>query len=182
MQKFAQLCVCLLIGSLLVGCAPLIFFDESQPSFVKKEAKFKKRFLGEYANYQDSSVINVFDQSIWIRPDWFDEQRGDTLFRISENSILKYYKKKYFLNYKDIDGYWMLQLMDLKDEKLSFYCLTLPDSDEEMTELGTMMEIRNECGELVKVVMHPTRKGINQLIRDDNLDKLSEYHRIDDQH
>lgn len=165
--------------SLLTRCAAPIFFQESQPAFVKQKDQFKSKFHGQYLDALDSASVVVSERTILIDPNWSENGGIDTLFTLSERNVLKYYKKKYFLNFKDQEGLWNLQLVELKDNDLIFYCFNVIEEEPGAEEIN-MVEIRNDCGDLVKFVMNPTRKGMKQLIREENLQKLNVYTRVDE--
>lgn len=108
----------------------------------------------------------------------FTWMERDTIFTVSAENVIKFYKKKYFLNYQDDDGYWLVNLMELKDNMLTFYCIVPPEGEEELEKLTAIQEVRNECGELVKIVLYPTRKGLKKLITEEYLLSLKTYYKI----
>lgn len=162
----------------LSSCLAPVFFTESQPSFVKSETEFKKEYHGKYFNYEDSVHLTILSESILVDPHWFGEEKRDTLFSISETNVLKSHRGKYFLNYLDFDNSWALLLVRVDQDILSFYCLNLSNSDESIKKLGTVTEIRDECGDVVKTVFDPSKKGFKKLTKERNLIVLSLYQKI----
>lgn len=171
--------VLILVSCILGSCAAPIFFETSQPSFKREQSQFKSRFIGEYFDRVDSSGLIISKKSIRIEPYYFGTSRLDTMFSISTKNVLKYYKKRYFLNYKFDEGDWGLHIIDLKKDQLTFYCFNIPDDVTYLKKLGTIKEVRNECGELVKIVVNPTRAGFARLLDDENLESLVVYQKAD---
>lgn len=161
------------------GCVAPIYFNEPQPSFVDQEEGFPTSYLGRYLNYEDSTYVIIYEGMVLMEPDWFGDNRSDTLFNLSNENILKFYKGKYFLNYKDPDGDWALHLMELNNNMLSFYCFDLPEENDKIRKFGSVIEKKDDCGDIVKIIIKPTRKGFKKLIKRRNLERLSLYEKID---
>ncbi|MEO9485219.1 MAG: hypothetical protein ABJG47_17300 [Ekhidna sp.] len=179
MKKLITVCgVAILVSGLLSSCAAPIFFETSQPSFKEPQYQFKNRFIGEYFDPIDSMGLIISEKSVRADPYYFGESRQDTIFSISEKNILKYYKKRYLLNYKFEEGDWGIHIMDLKGDQLTFYCFNIPDDISSLKNFGTVREVRNECGETVKMVVNPTRKGFAKLFADENLESLVVYQKV----
>ncbi len=176
-QLIASYSAMFLIASLLGGCAAPIFFETAQPSFKNPQSQFKNRFIGEYFDPIDSSGLIISEKSIRIDPYYFGESRLDTMFSISDKNVLKYYKKKYFLNYEFQEEDWGIHIIDLKKDKLTFYCFDIPEDIPYLKKFGTVKEVRNECGELVKIVLNPTKAGFSTLLKDENLESLVVYYK-----
>ncbi|MEO9870606.1 hypothetical protein [Ekhidna sp.] len=179
MKKTINICSALILVSVLLGsCAAPILFETAQPSFKKSQNQFKTKFVGEYFDPIDSTGLIISSKSIRVDPYYFGESRLDTIFSISEDNILKYYKKRYLLNYKFDEEDWGIHIVDLKDDQLTFYCFNIPDDISSLKNLGTVREVKNECGETVKMVVNPTRKGFAKLFDDKNLKSLVVYQKV----
>ncbi len=172
------ICASLFTIILLAGCAPPIFFADAQPFFAKEEVKFKKKYRGEFIEILDSSRLMIYEEHILV-DELGSQGTIDTLFLISKENVLKAYKKKYYLNYRDPDGHWVVNMLDLKRDRLSLYCPNLPVEDKNaLKEIGKVIELRDECDEVVKVIIEPTKKGFKELIQEENLIRLAEYRKI----
>ena len=169
----------LVLALLVTGCTAPILFEDSQPSFKSGEVRFKKKYQGHYYDFADSSDLQIDEKSIRMDRFHLGETRMDTMFSISKTNVLKYYKGRYFLNYELDAGEWGLHIIDLKNDQLIFYCFDIPEELMSQEKFGVVKEIRNECGELVKIVVKPTRRGFSELMSEENMksivvfDKLS---------
>ncbi len=170
-----------LLISFLSSCVAPIFFEESQPSFVEKEERFPEPYLGEYLNYEDSANLTILERTILIDADWTGNETPDTLFHLSNSNVLKHYKGKYFLNYKDLENDWALHLIELNGDMLSFYCLNLPEDEEKMEKFGSIRKKKDECDEVVKLVIRPTKKGFKKLLKKKNLIRISVYSKLNNE-
>lgn len=89
----------------------------------------------------------------------------DTVFALSDQHILRRFKKDYFLNYKELDDYWYLELMSLdKDNKLVITAMFIEDLVALENEIP-LKKIRDSNGDVIKVVLQPNKKQFKKMIR-----------------
>ncbi|MEO9804925.1 MAG: hypothetical protein ABJF04_16835 [Reichenbachiella sp.] len=114
------------------------------------------------ANLSQSSNVSIPNRTESIAN---VQERADTVFLISDCNILRQFKGKYYLNYKELDKYWYLELMALeKGDKLIISTVYVEDI-ETLEEEVPLVKIRDEKGVLVRVVLQPNKRQLKKLMR-----------------
>ncbi len=104
----------------------------------------------------------------------------DTLFQLSDNQLLRYFKGQYFLNYKEADDQWIVKTLNLNREGL----LTLSDIHggedeiEKIKEMTPVEEITNEEGKVVDYKVQPTKKELKKILKSDVIQEGSRFQKI----
>lgn len=90
-MKRLEIIIVIIILVTLSSCEPPVTFTEPQPSSTKSLSKFPKRFLGNYKNLSDSTILTVNEKSIIIIYD-FDLKKAlkdiDSTIVISGDSAI----------------------------------------------------------------------------------------------
>lgn len=90
-----------------------------------------------------------------------------TLFQLSENQQLKYYKGHYFLNFREPDNLWKIKTLSFDKEGI----LTIKriyggdEAIEKIKNMTAVEEIKNDEGELLNYKLRPTKKELKELMK-----------------
>ncbi len=94
----------------------------------------------------------------------------DTLFRISEEGVLRSYKGHLFLNDKIEEGCWKVRLMKLKNGQLDFYELIEPSQIDSLSEVMEMdINVDSIKGEGKYFNLEIERKHIKELLKKETI-------------
>ncbi|RMG26773.1 MAG: hypothetical protein D6730_08420 [Bacteroidetes bacterium] len=106
----------------------------------------------------------------------------DTLFTLGADSVLlRYYKKDYYLNFRQEDGSWTTRLMRLSKDRQTLWLSTLSQPEEEaqlqaLKELLPMQEVKE--GEKVDhYLLRPDKKQLRTLIAQPGVLHTKQYQR-----
>ncbi len=152
---------------LLIGCGPVVTFNQPQPEGVDSLRVIPKKLIGRYISKDGSGKLIIDRKSMIIRydyevkvpkdsVDWEDlsaEDRKhykvegnsviehitntDTLFYFSEDNVLKKFKGYYFLNSRIDKESWFVQKLKLQKGVLTLGTIS---SEEELKTLETINE------------------------------------------
>ncbi|RUA23985.1 MAG: hypothetical protein DSY76_08580 [Bacteroidetes bacterium] len=87
----------------------------------------------------------------------------DTFFRINEHNILKHYKRSYYLNFEDKDGFWEVYRIKFHGDTLLFGEIT--PTDTLLTYDYTRVDSVNGHPNVKEYVLHPDKKELRKLMR-----------------
>jgi hypothetical protein len=134
--------------------------------YTKKELDsmtgFKLRNDTLFTPWTDSGMVIAFryDTICGYKP------TVDTIFRISDDNVLRYYKGSYFLNYKNSEKAWTVEKMGFdKNGYLVIARIKVPDEIEKLQEITKVEELRSEDSSVVKYTLQPTRKEFKEFLR-----------------
>ena len=88
----------------------------------------------------------------------------DTIFRISENHILRKFKGHYFLNYKRSEDNWNVRKITLNKGVLTFSEISVPEDIEKIQQITDVKEIKSDSGQVVGYKINPSRKELKKLL------------------
>jgi hypothetical protein len=103
----------------------------------------------------------------------------DTTFIISDKGILRKFKGYYFLNFRQDDDLWMVyKLKFTKDGSASACGISKDDEIEQIKEIMTVEEIKNEKGEGEKYIIKPVNGDFKKLIEQGHFRECTQYKKI----
>ena len=168
------------IALLVVACDPVLF-EEPQPRKVKTISEIPEAMHGVYyANDGDSLIIGekfivyILDAIIDRKPVY-----------LSDSTILKYYKGRYFLNlWYDVDDehYWDLYLIDFVEDSNILNVYTMDPGD--IVKLAKLQEITSKVRDLEDdegdeyYLFAPKKKHYKKIIADSVFTKMISFNRV----
>jgi len=96
-------------------------------------------------------------------------QYNDTIFKLSKDQILRYFKGIYFLNYREPSDIWNVKTMKLDNEGI-LILNTIYGGEAEIKKIQDMTdvkEITDKEGRIVDYKVSPTRKELKEILKSD---------------
>jgi hypothetical protein len=112
-------------------------------------------------------------------------------FNFSENQVLRHYKGKLFLNYKDKDGLWKVEIISLKDDILTWYII--PVDNENLNSINEVIstieqvehhQATDSDGQTVTlsdttiIAQDVKKRELKKLIENNSMEEIGRYKRI----
>lgn len=118
-------------------------------------------------NFIGNRIFKVLDEtkdSLLMQLNW-----DQTLFKVSEKQLLRYYKGRYFLNYKVPGGLWELKIMQFNKEGILIIEKAFGGMKniQEIKESTAIAEIKNDSNKLKHYTLKPTKKELKELLKMD---------------
>ena len=88
----------------------------------------------------------------------------DVLFSISERNILKEYKGYYFLNLKDTNNYWQVNILRLEKDTLEFDDI-LTEKDIKNIKNRITVEVLTDSSEQKQYILNPSKRQIRKILK-----------------
>ena len=104
---------------------------------------------------------------------YYSQTVTDTFFMISENSILKHYKRSYYLNFQDDDGFWEVYRVKFYGDTLLFGEIT--PNDTLLTYDYARVDSIKKHPEVKEYVLHPDKKELRKLMHSDAFKVTEKY-------
>tara|TARA_B100000925_G_C22000972_1_gene471251 strand:- start:2053 stop:2715 length:663 start_codon:yes stop_codon:yes gene_type:complete len=104
----------------------------------------------------------------------------DTIFEISEEQVLKKFKGSYFLNTRESDGLWLVEVLSLDKKGLLTFSL-FENGEEDRSEIEDVTPIdslEDDLGEVTDYVIRPDKKELKELIQSNALQLNSRFQKI----
>jgi hypothetical protein len=103
----------------------------------------------------------------------------DTIFHISDENILRKFKGYYFMNIRNDEEEWAVyKLKFSKDGKVSFCGISEEDEIDRLKELTTILEEKNDKGEVIKYIIKPEKGDFKQIIKEGHFKDCTEYRKL----
>lgn len=104
----------------------------------------------------------------------------ETIFNISDEQLLRYFKGIYFLNYKKTENSWNVKTLSFnKDGVLSINKIYLEDNEvERIKSMTNVEEITNNKGEVVDYKVRPTKKEMKEILKSNLFKEGKEFIKI----
>jgi hypothetical protein len=103
----------------------------------------------------------------------------DTTFNISGKGILRKFKGCYFLNFKQEEDQWMVYKLKFSKDGSATACgISKDDEIEQIKQIMTVEEIKNEKGENVKYIIKPEKGEFKKLIDQGHFRECTQYRKI----
>ncbi len=97
----------------------------------------------------------------------------DTFFMINENNILKHYKRSYYLNFQDNDGFWEVYRVKFHGDTLLFGEIT-PNDTLLSYDYARVDSVKGYPG-VKNYVLQPDKKELRKLMRSDAFKVTEKY-------
>jgi len=135
-----------------------------------KESKYDMDTIYELGNCTDPERISKLSQKGIFGRTEGDTIIGtykekDTIFTISDENVLRFYKSSYFLNYKRGQDRWKLQRLDLYKKTLSSSFILPNDSLFYTAPVKEVKELKDDSGKVYNYQIKPTKKELKNLIK-----------------
>ena len=91
----------------------------------------------------------------------------DTIFSISDEQLLRYFKGIYFLNYKQFENSWNVKTLSFnKEGMLTINKIYANEEDvEKIKDLTNIVETTDDEGTVIDYTVHPTRKELKEILK-----------------
>lgn len=113
--------------------------------------------------FTDNWLINVkfHDDSVFI-----NSSREEEIFKVSENQLLRKFKKYYFLNYKDTNDLWKIEILKLTKDTLEFGNILTKEDLEQIKGITSVEEYTDstDSGKSTKYYLSPARKELKKIL------------------
>lgn len=103
-----------------------------------------------------------------------------TIFDISPDQVLRYYKGLYFLNYKKPDNFWNVKVVSLNRKGILQINKVYGGQQqiEGLKQITEVDDILDESGNVVAHKIHPTRRELKDILKSDAFREGSEFQKI----
>lgn len=100
----------------------------------------------------------------------------DTTFFISDKGILRKFKGHYFLNFKQEEDQWMVYKLKFTKDGTATSCgISKEDEIDQIKELTTVEEEKNDKGETQKYIIKPEKGDFKKLIEHGHFRECTSY-------
>ena len=147
----------LLLLVMLSSCVE-VGFKHTQPSKANNLSEIPKEMIDFYANKKSDSASGGIN-------DLYNSDDFDT--SLSETTILKKWKGKYFLNQKE-DGLWhVFMIVPVSNDKFETYQLDGGNENtvELLKRITEVEEVFSDDGELESLILDPTNREFKKIIK-----------------
>ena len=105
--------------------------------------------------------LKIRNDSVFI-----NSSMEETLFEISEDQILRKYRRYYFLNYRDTNNLWKIELIKLTKDTLEYGNILTKEDIERIKSFTTVEEITDsiESSKSTKYYLNPARKDLKKIL------------------
>jgi len=91
----------------------------------------------------------------------------ETIFNISDNQLLRYFKGIYFLNYKQFENSWNVKTLSFnKAGILSINKIHVSEEEiKKIKDLTNIEETTDDKGAIIDYTVHPTKKELKEILK-----------------
>lgn len=148
-----------IISATWIGALPVSIEDlKDNPDYQVEN----QRLFGPELPKKGTKIIKINNDSFTIH-----FNTVDTLFHISKNQKLKYFKGYYFLNYKKMENNWTVRSLGFNEKgHLVLHNMKLPEDLEALREVTQVEKIKNKEGKVVDYLAKPSRRAFQRFIKD----------------
>lgn len=151
-------------------------FEQPQPAGIEAEKIFPADLQGAYIDENNDTLI--------INDVTYRFGNGKTIFggggELSENLILKKYKKYYFLSEKN-DSLWNIIVVKLNNKKdLKVFMIDGENKEkiEELKKITNVKEKYKNKGEIDYYIINPDKKELRKILRKEILTEVGTFNKI----
>jgi len=186
----------------LMGCGPVVTFNQPQPEGVDSLTVIPKKLVGTYFT-KDGITSLVIDKKSMVFHSVYDVKQHkdslnwdsmtadeknqilivgdsvvehvtdtDTLFFLSENNVLKKYKGYYFLNSKRSEHSWFVQKLKLQKGLLTIASISTKE------ELATLEKINESPIDSVTYQVDFSKKQFHDYLDNDGFSEVDTFVRV----
>jgi len=103
----------------------------------------------------------------------------DTVFRISDENILRKFRGYYFMNIRNDEEEWIVyRLKFRKDGNASLCGISEDDEIDRLKEITTVIEEKNDKDEVIKYIIKPEKGDFKQIIKEEHFKDCTEYRKV----
>jgi len=103
----------------------------------------------------------------------------DTTFIISDKGILRKFKGNYFMNFKQEEDQWMVYKLKFSKDGTATACgISKDDELDQIKEIMTVEEIKNDKGESAKFIIKPEKGDFKKLLENGHFRECTNYRKI----
>jgi len=103
-----------------------------------------------------------------------------TIFQISDNQVLRYFKGLYFLNFREPDSLWTVKALKLDKEGILTIKRIYGGENEiqKIKDMTTVEEITDEEDKVVDYKVRPTKKELKEIMKSDLFKEGTRFQKI----
>ena len=103
-----------------------------------------------------------------------------TIFRLSDNQVLRYFKGLYFLNFRESDNLWTVKTLTLDKEGILTINRIYGGEEEiqKIKDITTVEEITDDEGKVVDYKVRPTKKELKEIMKSDLFKEGTQFQKI----
>lgn len=92
--------------------------------------------------------------------------KDDVQFEISDNQLLRKYKGIYFLNTKDTNDLWKVQILYLEDDTLEFDDILTADDIKKIKLITPVTEVQDTANEkITRYFLNPSKRELRAILK-----------------
>lgn len=149
----------LFLGIATIACTE-IAYKEPQPKGIKSLSKIPIKLQGKYL--MDKDTVYLFDKGLRGK----DQGKEEVLY-LSDSTVLKEYKKLYFLSYRD-GNVWLLRILKPKENGDLFF-LEMGNVPDDETQKKIFIEKLSKEIKVIETeghyIIEPSPKKLQRLIK-----------------
>lgn len=103
-----------------------------------------------------------------------------TIFQLSDDQVLRYFKGLYFLNFREPDNLWTVKTLTLDKEGILTISRIYGGEDEiqKIKDMTTVEEITDKEGKVVDYKVRPTKKELKEIMKSDLFKEGTRFQKI----
>ena len=103
-----------------------------------------------------------------------------TLFKVSDDQVLRYFKRLYFLNFRESENLWTVNTLTLDKEGVLTINRIYGGEEEiqKVKDMTTVEEITDEEGKVVDYKVRPTKKELKEILKSDLFKEGTRFQKI----
>ncbi len=92
--------------------------------------------------------------------------KDDVLFQISDDQLLREYRGYYFLNKKDTNNYWKVEVLKLEEDTLEFDDILAKEDIEKIEAITSITEIKDTTKEkITRYFLNPSKREMRKILK-----------------
>ena len=149
-----------------------------EPTIISKK-RFEKMYMSMESYKEETGDTIVKDTSFIFTDNWLIEMtvmgdsvyvnssREEDVFVISENQLLRKYRGYYFLNYKDSNDLWRVELIKLTKDTLEFGDILTKEDIERIKGITSVESYidSTDSGKSTKYYLNPSPREIRKILK-----------------
>ena len=91
--------------------------------------------------------------------------KDEVVFQISEYQLLRYYKKYYFMNFKDSNDYWKVKILRIEGDTLEFDNILTEDDLRFIKKITTIEIYSDSINDEKEYLLKPTKRELKKILK-----------------